>query len=289
MHETTVASKAIIRAFYGAAPKLSYWNGCSSGGKQGLIEAQRYPEDFDGIVAGAPANYWTHLLFGIVWSGQATHEGQPGNLSRDKLVLLHDAVLRACDALDGVKDGVLEDPTRCKFDPGALECKGADGATCLTAGQVEGARKMYSGAINPRTHQQIYPGMALGSELGWDPVNGLQPLAIAVSYFRYVLFKDPNWDYRQLNFDSDRHSRGQNRCRSPQCDGSEFTAVLCPRRQTDPVSRLERSADFPVEQHRLLSERATEAGRRAQCKRLLPLIYGARDDALRRRPGSQSI
>ncbi len=74
------------------------------------MEAQRYPEDFDGIVAGAPANYWTHLLFGIVWSAQATHEGQPGNLPRDKLVLLHDAALRACDALDGVKDGVLEDP-----------------------------------------------------------------------------------------------------------------------------------------------------------------------------------
>ncbi len=203
VHETTVASKAIIAAFYGSGPKLSYWNGCSSGGKQGLMEAQRYPEDYDGVVAGAPANYWTHLMFGIVWAAQATHEGQPGNLQRDKLELLHDAVLRACDALDGVKDGVIGNPALCRFDPGVLECKGPDGASCLTEAQVQGARKMYSGAINPRTGQRIYPGMAPGSELGWDPVNGLQPLAIAESYFRYVLFKDLNWDYRKLNFDSD--------------------------------------------------------------------------------------
>ena len=203
VHEMTVTSKAIIRAFYGAGPKLSYWNGCSTGGRQGLMEAQRHPEDFDGIVAGAPANYWTHLLAGIIWAAQATHKDQPGNLPREKLILLHSAVLQACDALDGVKDGILEDPTLCKFDPGVLECKSGGTEDCLTPAQVQGARKMYAGATNPRTGQQIYPGMMRGSELGWDPVNGLQPLGIAESYFRYVVFKDPNWDYRKLNFDSD--------------------------------------------------------------------------------------
>ena len=202
VHEMVVKSKAIIGAFYGSGPKLSYWNGCSSGGRQGLTEAQRYPEDFDGIVAGAPANYWTHLMAGIVWGAQAAAKGQPGNMQAEKLSLLHDAVLRACDALDGVKDGVLEDPTRCKFDPKQLECKGADGPACLTGPQVEAARKMYSGASNPRTKQQIYPGMAPGSELGWDPVTGLQPFGIAESHFRYIVFKDPNWDYRKLDFDS---------------------------------------------------------------------------------------
>jgi feruloyl esterase len=202
VHETAVTTKAIIAAFYGNGPKLSYWNGCSTGGRQGLVSAQRYPEDFDGIVAGAPANYWTHLMSGIIWAAQAAHKGEPGNMSADKLAALHAAVLQACDALDGVKDGVLQDPTRCKFDPKQIECKGEDGPNCLTGAQVEAARKMYSGAKNTRTQQPIYPGMVLGSELGWDPANGLQPLAIAVSHFRYVVFKDPSWDYPKLDFDS---------------------------------------------------------------------------------------
>lgn len=203
VHQMTVSSKAIIRAFYGVGPKFAYWNGCSTGGRQGLIEAQRFPEDYDGIVAGAPANYWTHLLAVHIWAAQAIHEGQPGNLSREKLELLHAAVLRACDTIDGVKDGVLQDPTRCKFDPAVLECKGSEGPDCLTPAQVEGARKMYSGAINPRTGQQIYPGLLPGSELGWDPVKGMQSFPIAENYFQYLVFKDPHWDYRTMNFDTD--------------------------------------------------------------------------------------
>ncbi|HUQ95987.1 MAG TPA: tannase/feruloyl esterase family alpha/beta hydrolase [Bryobacteraceae bacterium] len=202
VHQMTVKSKAIIGIFYGRAPRLSYWNGCSTGGRQGLMAAQRYPEDFDGIVAGAPANYWTHLMTGIIAAAQATHKDQPGNLPREKLILLHDAVLQSCDALDGVKDGVLEDPTRCKLDPVALQCKDAPGPACLTAAQVEAVRQMYQGAVNPRTKQQIYPGMAPKSELGWDPVNGLQPLAIAESHFRYIVFKDPTWSYQKLNLDA---------------------------------------------------------------------------------------
>ena len=203
VHEMVVWSKAVVDKFYGKAAKYSYWNGCSTGGRQGLMEAQRYPEDFDGIVAGAPANYMTHHAFGIIQAAQAAHKGQPGNMSAEKLSLLHDAVLRQCDALDGVKDGVLNDPTACRFDPKTLECKGAEAPGCLTGAQVEAVRKIYSGAINPRTKQQIYPGMAPGSELGWDPANGLQPFPIFESYFRYVIFKDPVWDYRKLNFDSD--------------------------------------------------------------------------------------
>ena len=203
VHEMVVQSKTIVGKFYGSAPKYSYWNGCSTGGRQGLMEAQRYPEDFDGIAAGAPANYWTHEMVGIVGAAQATLKDQPGNLPAEKLSLLHDAVLRECDALDRVKDGVLNNPTACRFDPKTLECKGADGPGCLTQKQVEGARRMYSGAINPRTNQKIYPGMAFGSELGWDPANSLQPFPFAESYFRYVVFKDPAWDYRKLNLDSD--------------------------------------------------------------------------------------
>lgn len=168
LHETVVTSKSIIAAFYGHGARFSYFNGCSSGGQEGLMEAQRYPEDFDGIVAGAPANYWTHLMVSAIWDApQATYKARSGNLPAEKLSLLHSAVLGACDSLDGVKDGVLEDPTRCKFDPSTLECKGADGPTCLTTAQLEGVRKMYGGPVNPRTNEGIFPGRALGSELSW--------------------------------------------------------------------------------------------------------------------------
>ena len=201
VHEMTLKAKAIITAFYGSSPRLSYWNGCSTGGRQALIEAQRFPEDFDGIIAGAPANYWTHMMTGIISAAQATHKDQPGNMPVEKRSVLHDAVVRACDAQDGVKDGLLEDPTRCKFDVKQLECKSADGSSCLTAPQVEGAIKMYNGAVNPRTKERIFPGVTFGSELGWDPINGLQPFGIAESHFKYIVFKDPDWDYRKLDFD----------------------------------------------------------------------------------------
>jgi tannase/feruloyl esterase len=203
VHEMTVASKAIIAAFYGNGPRLSYWNGCSTGGRQALIEAQRFPEDFDGIVAGAPANFWTHLTAGIVAAAQATHQGQPGNMPIDKLRLLHDSVVRACDALDGVRDGLLEDPTRCSFDVKQLACKGGDAASCLTAAQITAAQEMYGGSKKSQSKEQVYPGMAFGSELGWDPVSGLQPLPIAESYFKDVVLQDSSWDYARFKADSD--------------------------------------------------------------------------------------
>jgi len=203
VHEMTVASKAIIAAFYGSAARLSYWNGCSTGGRQALMEAQRYPADYDGIVAGAPANFWTHLMASPVAAAQATHQGEPGNMPMDTLRIVHDAVMRACDARDGVHDGLLEDPTRCSFDVKQLACKGADTSACLTPAQVHAAQRMYSGVRNSRTGEQLYPGMTFGSELGWDPVNGLQPLPIADSYFKDVLYHDSGWTYRRFNVDAD--------------------------------------------------------------------------------------
>ena len=202
VHEMTVQSKKVIAAYYGAAARLSYWNGCSTGGRQGLMAAQRYPDDFDGIIAGAPAANWTGLMTSFMWAAQAAYQGQPGNLPKEKLALLHDAVVKACDRLDGVKDNLLEDPRRCKFDPKTLECQGPDGPACLTPPQVEAARKIYSGPINPRTKESIYPGMPAGSELGWDPVRGLQPFGIGESYFRFLVFNDPKWDFHTMDFDN---------------------------------------------------------------------------------------
>ena len=203
VHEMTVKAKAIVASYYDSSPKRSYWNGCSTGGKQGLKEAQRFPADFDGIVVGAPSNNWTHLLAQFIWVAQAMHKDEASYIPPSKYSVIHDAALQACDARDGVKDGVLEDPTRCAFDPQVLECNGADGPACLTTAQVKAARMVYGPATNPRTKQQIYPGLAPGSELGWAAQAGPQLGGIPNGHFKYVVFKDPNWDYRTLTFDSD--------------------------------------------------------------------------------------
>ncbi len=203
VHEMTVKAKAIVNAYYGNAPKLSYWNGCSSGGREGLKEAQKFPSDFDGIIAGAPANYWTHLVTQSIWIGQAVHQEEASFIPQTKYRLIHDAALEACDARDAVKDGVIESPTQCKFDPAVLQCKAGDAATCLTSAQVEAARKIYAPATNPRTREVIFPGLMPGSEMGWAGLAGPQPLSIATDHFKYVVFNDPSWDYKKLNFDSD--------------------------------------------------------------------------------------
>ena len=122
VHEMTMKGKAIAEAFYSKGPQRSYWNGCSSGGKQGLKEAQKFPLDYDGIVAGAPANYWTHLMIGDLWPAVVTHKDPAAALSPANLDVLHQAALAACDSLDGVKDGLIDDPARCHFDRrGALQ------------------------------------------------------------------------------------------------------------------------------------------------------------------------
>jgi feruloyl esterase len=201
-HETALKAKAIIAAFYGEPQKHSYWDGCSSGGKQGLMEAQRYPDDFDGIIAGAPGNHWEHFLASAIWIEQATHLTPASSLPHEKLAILHQAALDACDASDGVKDGVIRDTLSCHFDPAITQCKGTDTAACLSPEQVEAARKIYAGPVNPRTHEKIFPGLEPGSEISWyafaTPVfqNG-------ASHFRYIVFKDPKWAPSTLNFDTD--------------------------------------------------------------------------------------
>jgi feruloyl esterase len=195
IHETTVAAKTTVSGFYGNAPRSSYFAGCSTGGRQALTAAQRYPEDFNGIVAGAPASHTSTQAFGQIWFAQALSEAA---LSREKLAVIHEAALNACDALDGAKDGVIENPLTCKFDPKVLSCgEGADQASCLTPAQVAAVQKVYAGASNPRTGAHIYAGLERGSEPGWSAV----PVGYAVDYFKYIVFKDPNWDPKSLNYD----------------------------------------------------------------------------------------
>jgi feruloyl esterase len=133
----TVKAKAIVEKHYGNGPRLSYWNGCSTGGRQGLKEAQKYPADYDGIIAGAPANFMTHLGAHSLWVAQATLKDPASFIPREKFAVIHKAVLDGCDALDGVKDGVLEDPGRCHFDPKTIQCAAGDSSACLTPPQVE--------------------------------------------------------------------------------------------------------------------------------------------------------
>src|SRR5881296_1432115 len=167
VHEMTVASKAILAAFYGQPAILSYFNGCSTGGRQALIEAQRYPSDFDGIIAGAAANPKTHLDAWRIWMAQAMFKDEASYIPSSKYPMIHQAVVAKCDALDGVKDGLIEDPTQCHFDPKILQCKGADGAACLTAAQVAAARVIMSPVKDRNTGAEIFPGFAAGNELGW--------------------------------------------------------------------------------------------------------------------------
>ena len=202
--ELAVTGKALTRAFYESEPQHSYWNGCSAGGRQGLKAAQMYPEHFDGIVAGAPGLMWTGRATQAIWIAQAARASEDSALPPEKFGLIHDAVLAACDTLDGAKDGVLEDPRQCDFDPAALACPaGGHGASCLSPGQVATVQAIYADVKNPRTGKIYFPGHEPGSELGWRTMAGDNPFRPGLDLFRYVVFEDENFDYMTLNFDSD--------------------------------------------------------------------------------------
>ena len=202
VHEMTVAAKAITAAFYGTAPARSYWNGCSTGGRQGLMEAWRYPADYDGIIAGAPVNHRTRQLTAELWVARAVHASEASYIPPPKYPAIHRAAVEACDGNDGLKDGLIDDPRQCRFDPQALQCTAADGDSCLTAPQVAAARQIYSPAMAPASKKEIFPGLQRGGELGWDALAGPRPIAEAVEFFQYVVVNDPAWDFKTLSFDT---------------------------------------------------------------------------------------
>ena len=204
IHETAVQSKAVIAALYGSAQRLSYFTGCSGGGRQGFMEVQRFPEDFDGVIAGASGYDRTNQSIQLVSIAQATHVTKASFIPREKYPAIHQAALKACDALDGVSDGLISEPRRCHFDPVVIQCKGKDTPTCLTRPQVQAARKMYSDVKDPKTGQLIFPGQELGSELLWGGTSGSpRPLGMSDDLFKYVVFRDPNWDFQTLSISKD--------------------------------------------------------------------------------------
>jgi feruloyl esterase len=202
VHEMTGTAKTIVGAFYGTGPKYSYFTGCSGGGRQGLMEAQRYPDDFDGIVAGSPSLNATGRAVFSMWVAQQLRKEPASYIPEAKYPAIHKAVLDACDAQDGVADGVVGDPVRCTFDPKVLQCTGADSESCLTGPQVEAARSVYEPLTDGRSKEEIAPGLSYGSEPGWATFGGQQPFGLGLQMFQYLVFNDPKWDYRTLDFES---------------------------------------------------------------------------------------
>jgi len=207
LHETTVKAKAVVAAFYNKNPKFSYYNGCSTGGRQGLVEATRYPEDFDGIVAGAPANPHIHLHAAGVAMNMDLRKDPQHPLTPAKVAALHKAILDACDALDGVRDGLISNPEKCHFDPTSLLCKGADSDSCLTAPQVEAVKRVFADT-KTKKGEIIWTGYAPGSELQIASLTAtirpeIPPAGMALDSIRILGYQDPNWDWRTWDLDRD--------------------------------------------------------------------------------------
>ncbi len=211
IHLTAVNAKAVIAAFYGKEPARSYFSSCSNGGRQALMEAQRFPADFDGIAAGAPANYWTHLLSNAVWDLQALQSDKDSYIPPNKLPAITAAALAACDAADGLKDNLIENPARCRFDPSTLLCAGAETDTCLTAPQLTALKKLYAGG-RMSDGAQLFPGYSPGGEAepgGWALwITGSAPshslmYAFGTQFFINMLYNDPAWDFHSFTVDRD--------------------------------------------------------------------------------------
>jgi hypothetical protein len=209
VHETALKAKAVIAAFYGSQPKHSYFSSCSNGGRQGLMEAQRYPEDYDGIVSGAPANYWTHLVTVGVWDVLAL-SGEH-YIPAAKVPAIEAAAVAACDAADGLKDGIISDPVKCRFDPSSLVCPGADSPSCLTGPQAAALKKLYSGPRSAKG-ESTFPGHMPGGEAGaggWPSwVTGPAPerstgYGFGTQFFANMVFSDAAWDYHTFDVDRD--------------------------------------------------------------------------------------
>ncbi len=218
VHVSIDAAKPVVSDFYGQTARHAYFWGCSTGGQQALTEAQRYPKDFDGILAGDPGNNRIHLNAGFLWQFVKNHRSSDLSVivPPEKLALITDAVIKTCRGKDGgaPSDEFLTDPEACGFQPAELMCKGADAPDCLTGDEVDAMAAMYGGAHDPKTGEQIYYGWPKGSENsgrvvktlpGWslywaDPAHPDRPARL--NFWRIWAFQDPNWDWRSFDFDA---------------------------------------------------------------------------------------
>jgi feruloyl esterase len=201
-HYSAMPAKAIIAAFYGSGPKHSYFTGCSHGGGSALAEAQRYPDDYDGIIAGAFGTNWTGVQAAYVYEAQAALDDKASNLPPAKLALLGKASIDACDADDGVKDGIIGNPKQCHFDPAILQCKAGDAANCLTASQVDAVKKLYAGPKNS-AGKQIFAGLEPGSEFMWGFLVAGPGTFLGGDFFKYMVYDGKDFDWHKFNLDTD--------------------------------------------------------------------------------------
>jgi feruloyl esterase len=200
-HQMATETKALIKAFYGHDPHYSYWNGCSGGGREGLLQAARYPDEFDGVIAGDPANVRRNAW--ALWLANQTFKDAAAYIPPNKYPMIHQAVLAACDAVDGLKDGLIDDPTRCQVDFKQLECKAGDAPDCLTARQVQSAQTIISPAKDAAGHV-LFERLEPGTELRWARlVGGPEPAELFLDQFRYLVYHDPDWDWRTFVLDRD--------------------------------------------------------------------------------------
>ncbi len=225
-HAMTLDSKAIIKAFYGVAPKHSYWVGCSLGGQQGMTEVQRFPEDYDGAVIGSPASPIVNLNAFQIWPTLLRRQNPAGVLSARKSAMVLEAIKKTCATPIDLKLGYLENPLSCHFDPAVLQCKGADAEDCLTTAQVDLLKTLQAGLKNPLTGELIFVptapniGGGVGGPMkpgGGPPPGGAgpgggglggakgeeAPMGVATGLFKYLVFQDPNWDWKTLDMDKD--------------------------------------------------------------------------------------
>jgi feruloyl esterase len=204
VHETAILSKKIVEAYYGKSAAEDYFFGCSDGGREALMEAERYPEDFNGIVAGAPANFWTHLMTGFAWDEVAMNANPQSKITPQQVHIVEKAAVDQCDAVDGVKDGLIQDPRQCHFDPEELLCKSAPGEDCLTQSQIDALKKVYQGPQDPKTGEQIFPGYWPGNEAEFDNwILGSAQSQFANSFFSGAVYENPKWDWHTFNLERD--------------------------------------------------------------------------------------
>ncbi|HEX6840618.1 MAG TPA: tannase/feruloyl esterase family alpha/beta hydrolase [Stellaceae bacterium] len=206
LHETTLKAKALIKAYYGEPQKYAYWNGCSTGGRQGWMEAQRFADDYDGILAGAPAFNWDRFIPAELWPELIMRVDVGAPVPQTKLNAVNVAAIKACDGLDGVVDGIIGDPRKCHFDPHVLQC-GRPGAptdgTCLTDAEADAVRQIWQGAHGPRGQFLWYglePGASfagLANSSGTPPVA--RPFTITLDHWRLWIEQNPAFDWQTLD------------------------------------------------------------------------------------------
>lgn len=210
VHDMTVQAKELIRAFYGRPQEKAYFTSCSDGGREALMEAQRFPADYDGILAGAPAYNWTGLMSAAAENVKRMTAAAENHLPAEKVPTIARAVNVACDAKDGVKDGVLNDPRACRFDPATLVCKADDATDCLLPAQAETVKGIYRGTVND-AGKTMFPGLMPGAEDGregwakWVSGNdvGSSQSFFSQSFYANFIYDRQDWSVKEFDFDRD--------------------------------------------------------------------------------------